>query len=171
MKGIWELWFYIDCQFSPKPHLWPKISSNSIDFTAWRSNYINNNLWYVINHPCPNTIAKTPLKLGYGQFIIYHIYLWDMIDLIHKSQNTPVPYPTMLHPEQKCAHFCSGWSIVGYGTGAFWELWNLVILCPCPNPSQIQGPGVDVDGGLVKVSRGCLVNGTDCSFRLKVKSC
>ena len=29
----------------------------------------------------------------------------------------------MLHSEQKCAHFCSEWSIVGYGTGAFWVLW------------------------------------------------
>ena len=27
------------------------------------------------------------------------------IDLIHKSQNAPVPYPTMLHWEQKCIHF------------------------------------------------------------------
>ena len=46
------------------------------------------------------------------------------IDLIHKSQNAPVPYPTMPHSEQKCAHFCSEWSIVGYGTDAFWDLWN-----------------------------------------------
>ena len=29
------------------------------------------------------------------------------IDQIHKSQNASVPYPTMLHSEQKCAHFCS----------------------------------------------------------------
>ena len=50
------------------------------------------------------------------------------IDLIHKSQNAPVPYTTMLHSEQKCAHFCSEWSIVGYGTGAFWDLWNWSIL-------------------------------------------
>ena len=48
----------------------------------------------------------------------------EPFDLIYKSQNTPVPYPTMLHSEQKCAHFCSEWSIVGYGTGAFWDLWN-----------------------------------------------
>ena len=48
----------------------------------------------------------------------------SVIDLIHKSQNAPVPYPTILHSEQKCAHFCSEWSIVGYGTGAFWDLWN-----------------------------------------------
>ena len=46
------------------------------------------------------------------------------IDLIHKSQNAPVPYPTMLYSEQKCAHFCSEWSIVGYGIGAFWDLWK-----------------------------------------------
>ena len=52
------------------------------------------------------------------------------IDLIHKSQNAPVPYPTMLNSEQKCAHFCSEWSIVGYGTGAFWDLLNWSIAFP-----------------------------------------
>ena len=42
----------------------------------------------------------------------------EIIDLIHKSQNAPVPYPTMLHSKQKCVHFCLEWSTVGYGTGA-----------------------------------------------------
>ena len=46
------------------------------------------------------------------------------VELIHKSQNAPVPYPIMFHSEQKCAHFCSEWSIVGYGTGALWDLWD-----------------------------------------------
>ena len=46
------------------------------------------------------------------------------MDLNHKSQNVPIPYPTMLHPEQKSAHFCSEWSIMGYETDAFWDLWN-----------------------------------------------
>ena len=36
------------------------------------------------------------------------------IDQFHKSQNAPDPYPTMLHSEQKCAHFCSECSIVVY---------------------------------------------------------
>ena len=49
---------------------------------------------------------------------------WYSIDLIHKSQNSPVPYTRMLHSEQSCAHFCSEWSILGYETGAFWDLWN-----------------------------------------------
>ena len=46
------------------------------------------------------------------------------IDLFRKSQNAPVPYPTMLHSEQQCAHFCSEWNIVGYRTGAFWVFVN-----------------------------------------------
>ena len=45
------------------------------------------------------------------------------IDLIHKSQNAIVPYPTMHQSEQKCAHFCSECSIVGYRTGAVCDLW------------------------------------------------
>ena len=45
-----------------------------------------------------------------------------LTELIYKSQSSPAPYPTMLHSEQKCAHFCSEWSIVGYKTSAFWDL-------------------------------------------------
>ena len=45
---------------------------------------------------------------------------WPRAELF---QNAPVSYPTMLHSERKCAHFCSEWSIVGYGTWAFWDLW------------------------------------------------
>ena len=41
---------------------------------------------------------------------------------IDKSHHAPVPYPTMHHSEQKCAHFCSECCIVGYGTGALWDL-------------------------------------------------
>ena len=48
-----------------------------------------------------------------------------IIDQFHKSQNAPVPYTTMLHSEQKYAHFCPEWSIVGYGTGAFWDFCDL----------------------------------------------
>ena len=46
------------------------------------------------------------------------------IDLIHKCRNAPVLYPTMFYLEYKCAHFCSEWSIVRYGTDAFWDLWH-----------------------------------------------
>ena len=45
-------------------------------------------------------------------------------DLNYKSHNAPVPYPTMQHSEQKCAHFCSECCIVGYRTGALWDLWD-----------------------------------------------
>ena len=45
------------------------------------------------------------------------------IDKFKASQNAPVPYPTTLHSEQKCVYFSSVWSIVGYGKGAFWDLW------------------------------------------------
>ena len=41
----------------------------------------------------------------------------------HKSQNAPVPYPIMHHSEQKCAHFCSEWNIMRFGTGVCWDLW------------------------------------------------
>ena len=55
-------------------------------------------------------------------------------DQFHKSQNAPVPC-TMLHSEQGCAHFCSESSIVGYGTGAFWDMWIRSI--PASKPWRI----------------------------------
>ena len=55
------------------------------------------------------------------------------MDQFHKSHNAPVPYPTMHHSEQKCAHFCSEWCIVGYGTGALWDFWI----------SQLTDPNID----------------------------
>ena len=47
----------------------------------------------------------------------------SIINQSHKSLNAPVPYPTVHHAELKCAHFCSEWCIVGYETGALWDLW------------------------------------------------
>ena len=40
------------------------------------------------------------------------------IDQSHKSHSAAALYPTMHHSEQKCAHFCSEWCIVGYGAAA-----------------------------------------------------
>ena len=59
----------------------------------------------------------------------------SQIEQFHKSQNAPVPYPTMLHSEQKCAHLCFGWIIVKYGTGIFWDLWirSIFMLYQKPN--------------------------------------
>ena len=70
---------------------------------------------------------------GVKSWNIQMLRLAQYIELIHKSQNATVLYPTMLHSEQKCAHFCSEWSIVGYGTGAFWDLWNWSIGRTCQN--------------------------------------
>ena len=45
-----------------------------------------------------------------------------------KSHNVPLPYPTMHHSEKNCTDFCSQWCIVGYGTVALWDFWDLVWL-------------------------------------------
>ena len=46
---------------------------------------------------------------------------------ISKSHNAPVPCATMHHSEQKWADFCSEQCIMGYGTGALWDLsiWSI----------------------------------------------
>ena len=39
------------------------------------------------------------------------------------TNNAPDPYPTVHHSIQKWTHFYSKLCIVGYGRGAFWDLW------------------------------------------------
>ena len=61
------------------------------------------------------------------------ITIWfRVIDQIRKFHNAPVPCPTLLHPEQKYAHFCSEGCIVGYGTGALWDGFLRLVCCPVP---------------------------------------
>ena len=57
----------------------------------------------------------------------WHVYICtlNLVCLIL----SPVPYPTIHHSEQKCAHFCSEWCIVGYETSALWGLWDWSIPC------------------------------------------
>ena len=84
----------------------------------------------------PNYIdkpKKSPLRLKtitfrivcfYRQQISLSLYItppaWlsHADDLIPKSHNVSVPYPTIHHSEQKCTHFCSEWCIAGYETYA-----------------------------------------------------
>ena len=50
-----------------------------------------------------------------------------------------LPYHTVLHSEQIYAHFCDEWSIVGYGSSAFWDLWNrFIILIPLKQNWRVQ---------------------------------
>ena len=45
--------------------------------------------------------------------------VWNRrFNAILTNRTMHVPYPTIHRSEQKCAHFCSEWCIMGYGTGA-----------------------------------------------------
>ena len=59
------------------------------------------------------------------------------IDQSHKSHHAPVSYPANHHSEQKCAHFCPEWCVMGYGTGALWDLWIWSISLPMGFPFPI----------------------------------
>ena len=66
--------------------------------------------------------------------IDWNIYLWWDLqakctpDPSHKSHNAPDKYPTMHHFVTEmctCVHISvTKWCIVGYGTDAFWDLWD-----------------------------------------------
>ena len=85
-----------------------------------------------------NFVSFFVVGLGAHEILLFFVEPSSVaIDQFHKSQNAPVPYPTILHSEQKCAHFCSEWSIVRYGTGAFWDLWiRSIYISKCCNISQ-----------------------------------
>ena len=100
------------------------------EIRTWIRNYIHCFLLGVITHPCPNLNSN------------------QAIDVIHKSHNALVPYPTMQHSEQKCTHFCSEWCIVEYGTGALHDgicemvplhpiFYMDVIIYPCLRSVQV----------------------------------
>ena len=56
-----------------------------------------------------------------------------LIDLLHKSHNAPVPYPTMPHfVTEMCTHVhisVTKWCIMGYLSNALWDLWDGSIEC------------------------------------------
>ena len=79
-----------------------------------------------VTHPVGHSWDYHPGGLSLNQV--------STIEQIHKSHNAPIPYPMMHHSEQKYAHFCSEWCIVGYGTGALWDLCNRSI------PLKIRRP-------------------------------
>ena len=85
------------------------------------------------------------------------------IDKFHKSQNAPVPHPRMLHSEQKCAHFCSEWSILGYATGAFWDLWI--------RSNFILSLTVSLYPLVCMESKGCIWVGTILDFFYHLPDC
>ena len=94
---------------------------------AWQNGYTNR---ACTSRPAewtaPTTKKKQVIK---PQRIRY----WGMQYTIIKSHNAPVSHPTMHHSEQKCAHLCFEWCIVGCGTGALRDLWIWCITCcPCP---------------------------------------
>ena len=60
-------------------------------------------------------------SLAWGKSHDYIIWKnMNEIDQSHKSHIAPIPYLKIHHSEQKCAHFCSEWCIVGYGISALW---------------------------------------------------
>ena len=68
---------------------------------------------------CPSWKGSmVPILCSWHHYCSMSEFYIDTVDLIHKSHNSPVSYPTMHYSVQKCAHFCFEWCIVGYGTGA-----------------------------------------------------
>ena len=105
-----------------------------------------------------------------------------LTDQFHKSQNAPVPYysiPRDVPPEQKYAHFCSEWSIVGYGTDAFWDecIWSILDYCvktvticsPMPLPFatnfSLKCQRLETEGILIwsRVNFKTVVSATGCT--------
>ena len=84
------------------------------------------------NQSCPHKQIQAALgsfyKVSGKSTITLHQYpFWySQLQDIHLTNPTMhlSHIPQYNHSEQKCAHFCSQWCIVGYGTGALWDLCN-----------------------------------------------
>ena len=78
------------------------------------------------------------------------------IEQSHKPYNAPVPYPTVYHSRQKCAHFCSELRLGGYRTGTLWDFWIRSIACIITNPGpqviNIRSSGLEMSQDLGAVS-------------------
>ena len=124
-------------------HLFIKMSPCKIRLIAI---FLNTNRYHYIRLPLHGQGSWV-----YNPNLLKMHFVLVVIDQSHKSHSAPGPCPTMYHSEQKCAHFCSEWCIVGYGTAALWDLWiraiecNLVIIfgsnnqsCTCLNRTALR---------------------------------
>ena len=97
------------------PVQWHIYASPSLNELIGRGTYKKN-----INALWPSD-ARGVINLDPNYFRQYSNFTNPRMHLFHTH--------TMLHSEQKCAHFCSEWSIVGYGKGACWDLKIRSIVC------------------------------------------
>ena len=94
-----------------------------------------------------NGLLKNVVINAYIQHCLQRAYHILIIDQFYKSHDASVPYLTMHHSEQKYAHFCSDWFIVGHETDALWDLWMRSIalpwrVCPRQEPQSLNWLGV-----------------------------
>ena len=77
----------------------------------------------VIRLPCWRSLGQV-LWFNFWNILQPRYYTVSVlkIDQCYKSHCALTPYPTMHRLEQICAHFCSEWCIVGYGTSALRDL-------------------------------------------------
>ena len=73
-------------------------------------------------------LTKITDTLMHLQWTLGYLGVRLLIDQSHKSHGAPVQHPTTYNSKQKCACFCSGWCIMGYGTGALWYYWDWSII-------------------------------------------
>ena len=114
-KQWWSWWFE-----TPSCSLWRHCNVISQSYIAHtRINCI---------YPCLKLLLNLMVNAMLGTWITYHLQcsvnngVCVPIDQFHKTHNALVPYHTIRHSGQECVHLCSGWFIVGYGTGVLWDL-------------------------------------------------
>ena len=89
-----------------------------------------------LNSMRPGQNSFQAIQIMFNNFFwlnIFHLFI--AINLLHKSHNAPVPYPTMHHFVTEmctCVHISvTKWCIVGYLTDALWDLWDGSISFGC----------------------------------------
>ena len=102
------------------------------------------NVWYPGIH-ADKVISLSKIAILKQIHMTGCLYTNNRIYQSCKFHSAPVPYVTMHHLEQKCAHFHSEWCIVGYGKGkgAATEYIYIYIYISPPMSYTVPTEGLD----------------------------
>ena len=91
--------------------------------------------WLAFSRPKPAFTVQNDINWDKPVFPVFNFQNWEKLSKTRKKSGTNLKWVNgVVHGSMEgkviCAHFCSEWSIVGYGTSAFWDLWiKSIIRC------------------------------------------
>ena len=84
--------------------------------------------WLAFSRPKPVFTVQNGINWDKPVFPVFSFQNWEKLSKTRKKSGTIFKWENVvvhgsIEGKVICAPFCSEWSIVGYGTSAFWDLW------------------------------------------------